>query len=101
MPPKLHAVRPDEPARGTKPAPRRHLTLAEAVESGDHYAILVAQRRQIVSDLGGAEGPAKAALHRQLALLSKDIAAIDAAKVDNEVGQAAATPDDTWDDSAI
>lgn len=94
--PKLRAVAPDE-----EPVPAKPLTLAEAVETGDHYQILVAQRRQIVVDMRDANGPAKAALHRQLSLLSKEIAAIDATDDDDEIGHAAKTPDDDWDESAI
>jgi hypothetical protein len=94
--PKLTVVTEDE-----KPAPQKPMSLAEAVESGDHYQILLAQRRQIVVDMRDANGPAKAALHRQLSLLSKEIAAIDVAAGDDEIGKAAATPDESWDSSAI
>lgn len=93
--PKLRAVADDE-----KPTPKP-MSLAEAVETGDHYQILVAQRRQIVVDMRDANGPAKAALHRQLSLLSKEIAVIDMAGGDDEISQAATTADDAWDSSAI
>lgn len=64
----LRAVTPDE-----TPEPPKILTLAEAIESGDYLQILLAQRREIATDLPDEKGPAKAALHRQLSLLSKEI----------------------------
>lgn len=67
--PALRAVSPGE-------KPRRSMTLAEAIESGDYLQILLAQRRQIVGDLPEEKGPAKAAMHRQLSLLSKEIEAL-------------------------
>lgn len=69
--PKLRAVGPDEVHEQVK-----ILTLAEAVDSGDYLQILLAQRREIVTDLPNEKGPAKAALHRQLSILSKDIEAL-------------------------
>ena len=92
---KLRAVTADE-----KPA-QKPMSLAEAVESGSHYQILVAQRRQIVVDMRDANGPAMAALHRQLSLLSKEIETIESADRDDEIGKAASTPDEAWDQSAI
>ncbi|WP_156161661.1 hypothetical protein [Nocardia vulneris] len=93
----LRAVADDE----RPPAAKKPMSLAEAVENGDHYQILLAQRRQIVVDMKDANGPAKAALHRQLSLLSKEIEVIDSASTDDPVGRAAATPDEDWDESAI
>lgn len=67
--PALRAVSPDE----KRP---RLLTLDEAIESGDYLQILMAQRRDIVAGLPDEKGPARAALHRQLSLLSKEIEAL-------------------------
>lgn len=64
----VRALLPDE-----VPEPLKILTLAEAIESGDYLQILLAQRREIANDLPVEKGPAKAALHRQLSLLSKEI----------------------------
>lgn len=66
----LRTVKP-----GEKPpaARKRPLTLAQAIESGTYLDILEAQRREIARDIKGEKGPAKAAMHRQLALLSKEI----------------------------
>lgn len=67
----LRVVAPDE-----VPDPVKILSLAEAIESGDYLQILLAQRREIAGDLPNEKGPAKAALHRQLSLLSKEIEAL-------------------------
>lgn len=64
----LRAVASDE-----VPTPPKVLTLAEAIESGDYLQILLAQRREIAMSLPDEKGPAKAALHRQLSLISKEI----------------------------
>lgn len=54
-------------------APPKLKSLAEAIESGDYLEILLAQRRDIVASLPNERGPAKAALHRQLSMVSKEI----------------------------
>lgn len=92
----LRAVRADE-----KPAPSKPLTLMEAVETGDYRTILVAQRREIAAALPDEKGPAKAALHRQLSLIAKELEALDAkakqeAHEDVELGG-----DQPWDEAAI
>lgn len=79
--PALRAV-----AAGEKPP--KLLSLAEAIESGDYLQILLAQRRQIADDLPGEKGPAKAAMHRQLSLLSKEIEALTSKRVEDTEGGA-------------
>src|SRR5699024_3441304 len=64
----LRAVAPDE-----VPAPVKPLTLADAIEAGDYLQILLAQRRELATERPSEERPAKAALPRQLSLLSKEI----------------------------
>ena len=81
--------------------PPKALTLAEAVESGTYVEILRAQRRQMVTDVGGASGPALAALHRQIALHSKEIAAIEANDADEEKIESAEVEDGDFDASAV
>lgn len=78
------------------PAP---LTLAEAVESGDYLAILRAQRRDIVRSLPDEKGPAKAALHRQLSVISKEIETLESRP--DPGGRVADRDDDLFDASAI
>ena len=85
-------------ANERRPAPVK--SLSEAIESGDYRQILQAQRRDIVAALPDEKGPAKAALHRQLSLISKEIETLVAA-ADSEGSVVAGTDDDTWDDSAI
>ena len=77
------------------------MSLAEAVESGNYLSILRAQRRDIVDGLPEERGPAKAALHRQLALLSKEIESIEAAEADGDGSVVDDSDDEAWDDSAI
>jgi hypothetical protein len=76
-------------------------TLAQAVESGTYVEILRAQRRQMVNDLSNATGPALAALHRQIALHSKEIAAIDAHDADEEADDAAEVEDGDFDAASV
>lgn len=85
--PRLRAVGP-----GDVPEKPKILTLAEAIESGDYLQILLAQRREIVTDLPNEKGPAKAALHRQLSILSKDIEALQ--RGDEEDAEGGANVDD-------
>jgi hypothetical protein len=61
------------------PPPKKPMTLAEAIEAGTYLDILLAQRRDLAKDIRDAQGPAKAAMHRQFLLLSKEIAALEAA----------------------
>lgn len=91
----LRAVDPDE-----APAPIKVLTLAEAIESGDYLQILLAQRREIVTDLPNEKGPAKAALHRQLSILSKDIEALQRGEEEDAEG-GANVEDGEFDAAAI
>lgn len=81
-----------------KPAPPK--SLAEAVEGEDYLAILIAQRREMVRDVRDEKGPAKAALHRQIALHSREIAALQESAHQEAVEDAEAR-DDSFDVSAI
>lgn len=93
MPKHLRAVEPGESA----PAPIP--TLSEAVESGDYLAILRAQRRDIVRSLPDEKGPAKAALHRQLSMISKEIETLESRP--DPAGSVSGAVDDRFDASAI
>jgi hypothetical protein len=83
-----------------KAVPTADQTLADAVRSGDYLSILLAQRREIVETLPDQRGPAKAALHRQLTLISKEIEAIRVAQADAE-SVVARTADEPWNPSII
>lgn len=94
--PALRAVGPNE----TPPAPPKPLTLEEAIESGTYLDILVAQRADIVKSLPEEKGPARAALHRQLALISKEIALLQQKEAE-DTGGGAGIEDEEFDASAI
>lgn len=91
----LRVVEPGEAA-----VPPKVLTLSEAVQAGDYLEILLAQRREIVESLPDEKGPAKAALHRQLSLLSKEIEALQS-HAKEEADDAAEIADEAWDEEAI
>ena len=93
----LRAVAPDE----KPPRRRRPLTLAQAIESGDHLQILLAQRRDIVRALPEAKGAPLAALHGQLSKISREIELLKAPGVVPASGGPAAAVDDSFDPSAI
>lgn len=82
-------------------APKKPLSLAEAAEGDDYLAILVAQRREMIRDVADVQGPAKAALHRQIALHSKEIAALQAAASEEAAENAEALEDEAWDAEAL
>lgn len=99
MPPKkapLRAVTADD----KPPAPTPPKTLAEAIETGTYLEILTAQRREMVRDVRDATGPALAALHRQIALLSKEIAALKV-EAKQEADEDDEAPDEEWGEAAI
>lgn len=91
----LRAVLPDE-----APIAPKILTLAEAIEAGDYLQILLAQRREIATDLPNEKGPAKAALHRQLSLLSKEIEGLQRGEEEDAEG-GANVEDGEFDAAAI
>lgn len=94
--PPLRAVQPGD----APPDPPKVMTLAQAIESGDYLEILRAQRRDIAESLPEEKGPAKAALHRQLSLISKEIEGLEA-RAEEEADDAEFDADETWDAEAI
>lgn len=80
--------------------PPRPKTLAQAVEGTDYLEILVAQRREMIRDVSDVSGPAKAALHRQIALHSKEIASLQAAAA-QEAAEDGDVADEAFDASAV
>lgn len=75
-------------------------SLAEAVEGGTYLEILVAQRREMIRDVKDVTGPAKAALHRQIALVSKEIAALQA-EAEQEAAEDVEVADEAFDAEAL
>lgn len=89
----MRVVSPDEVA-----LPVKAKTLSEAIESGDYLEILLAQRREIATSLPDEKGPAKAALHRQLSLISKEIEGLEVSAAMNGDGSVVSNADDeAWD----
>lgn len=94
---KLRAVTPNE-----KPQPERILSLADAVETGDYRLILVAQRREIAQAIPEEKGPAKAALHRQLSIIAKELESLEAAAKQEAVEDAGSSiRDEEFDAEAL
>jgi hypothetical protein len=91
----VRVVSPDE-RKPSKPK-----TLSEAVAGGDYLEILKAQRRDIVTSLPDEKGPAKAALHRQLSIISKEIETLVLAAMGGAGSVVATTDDESWDSSVI
>jgi hypothetical protein len=89
----LRVVKADE-----VPVPPKILTLTEAIEGGDYLQILLAQRREIATSLPDEKGPAKAALHRQLSIISKEIEALQ--RGDEEDAEGGANVEDGEFDAA-
>lgn len=91
--PNLRTVKPGErPAK--KAAPK---TLVQAANDGDYRELLVAQRADIAMSLQNPEtqGPARAALHRQLGLIARELRDMDAAAAEEDAENASA-PDQAW-----
>ena len=89
----VRAVSPDE----RKP---RVLTLAEAIAGGDYLQILYAQRLDIVASLPDERSQARAALHRQLREISKEIESLELA-ADGAGSVVAKTDDEPYDTASI
>ena len=86
----LRAVGKDE----KPPEKQKPLTLAQAVETGDYLKILIAQRHEIAEAIPDEKGPAKAALHRQLSIVAKEIEALEAANARSEESESHANVED-------
>src|SRR4051794_17450267 len=93
----LTVVAPDAKAPAKRARPK---TLAQAIESDDYLEILLAQRRELVRDVRSMSGAPKAAAHRQIALLSKEIAGLQAEK-QQEADEDADVDDEPFDAEAL
>lgn len=85
-------------------APKKPKTLVEAAETGTYRELLQAQRLDIARSLQNPEtqGPARAALHRQLGLIARELRELDeaAAQEAKEAG-GGAVPDAPFDATAL
>lgn len=91
----VRALRSDE-----VPDPPKILTLDEAIASGTYLEILLAQRRSMAASLPEEKGPALAALHRQLSIISKEIEVLTS-RVSDESEGGADVEDGRFDAKAI
>ena len=85
----------------TESAPAKAQTVAQAAESGDHRALLVAMRDRIARTISGDCPPRDlAALTRRLQDIAKEIEALDLRALEESEGSAA-VPDEDFDASAV
>jgi len=91
----LQVVTSKTPARSRS---RRTVTVKTAADSGVRRDLLVALRARIAADLDNPNTPPRdlAALSRRLLEIVKDIDALDAEARMDDIGEAAATPDEEW-----
>lgn len=85
-------------SEGEASEPKRPLTLLQAVDAGDYLAELRAMHKRIATAVADPNTPARdlASLTRRQLEISKEINAITSAENGDEVGNAAATPDEEW-----
>jgi len=90
----LRAVHASEAA----PRRARPLTVTRAARGGNRRELLVALRTRIAQTVENPNTPPRdlAALSRRLLEIAKEIEAIDAEEGDDDIGAAAATPDEEW-----
>lgn len=73
------------------------MNISDAAASGTERDLLVAMRDKIAADLDEGVPPRDlASLTKRLMEITREIKAIDAAENGDEVGDAAATPDEAW-----
>jgi len=81
-----------------RPRSRKTATVKTAADSGVRRDLLVALRARIAADIDNQNTPPRdlAALSRRLLEIVKDIEALDAEARMDDIGEAAATPDEEW-----
>lgn len=91
---KLRVVKPGDPTARRK----RVLKVTTAAQGGNRRDLLVALRARIAQTVEDPNTPPRdlAALSRRLLEIAKEIEAIDADDQGDDVGAAAATPDEQW-----
>jgi hypothetical protein len=89
----LKVVPPGSRSSGKAPG-----TVKSAADSGDRRDLLVTLRARIASDIDNPNTPARdlAALSRRILEIAKEIEAMDAVGKADDIGDAAATPDEQW-----
>ena len=75
----------------------RRAPVSTAAKSGSQRQLLVSLRDRIAADIDDGVPPRDlASLSRRLLEINHDIDAIDAAERGDDIGRAAATPDEPW-----
>lgn len=97
----LRAVGPDDAP--PEPERREPKSIAEAAAAGDYRTTLVKLRDRLARQLDDPNTPPRdmAALSRRFLEVVREVEALDKADGNDEIGKAAATPDDEWDASVI
>ena len=85
------------------PAKSDVMTVTAAAESGTQRDLLIALRARIAKTVTDPKTPPRdlAALSRRLMDIANEIEAIDSEDGDDDIGDAAETPDQDFDSSAI
>jgi hypothetical protein len=93
MPRRLRPVGPDE-----KPVKPEKLSVSEAAERGTHRQLLESLRDKIAKTIESTNCHPRdlAALSYRLQVIAKELSVVDGGDVD-EIGEAAAVPDEAWD----
>ena len=82
---------------GARPRPRGPKKVVDAADLG-RRDLLVAIRHRLASDMdAGVPAHALAPIARQLQEIDREIRALDSAKEEDNIGRAAATPDEDWE----
>jgi hypothetical protein len=84
---------------GERIVPRpKPLTITKAADDGDRLKLLVALRARIAKAVEDPNTPPRdlAALSRRLLEIARDIEAIEAEDLEDDIGRAAGTPDEEW-----
>jgi len=102
----LYVVGEDETPPETEPTESKKapaMKVAAATASGDMRSLLEALSARLASSIDNPNTPARdlAALSRRLLETQREIKALDADEDDDEVGEAARTPDGKFDPAAI
>lgn len=95
----LRAVEPDEPSSALQP---RTLAVDEAARDGSDLELLMAMRDRVAETVADPNCPPRdlAALTRRLEELRKQIAA-ERLRLKEELADAEAVDDETWDEASI
>ena len=78
--------------------PRKPVTVQSAAEGGSRRELLVALRSRIATGIDNPNTPARdlAALSLRLLDIARELELLDAAEKADDIGEAAATPDQDW-----